>query len=284
MADTCPSKTAVRVAARRAAHQLLDVPKIFNDPLALRILGLDKPANAAQDQTWLDESPLARILRASLAARSQFAEDSLRDAIEQGVDQYVILGAGLDTFAYRSPYPENALHIFEVDQPGTQEWKRQRLDQAEIPCPKNLVFAPMDFECQTLAQGLLQAGFDASKRAFFSWLGVTMYLTGNAIDNTLRWVASLPAGSGIVFDYMIAPTQLSPEARKVFDGLARRVASIGEPFQTFFDPWLLNIRLQELGFDHIVDMNPVAMDARYCSGRTDGLRVGRLSHVVLARI
>ncbi len=282
MEENCPSKTALRVALRRAAHQILDAPKIFDDPLALRIVGLDPEASPAHGQEWLEETPLSRVLRASLAARSQYAEEELSIARKRGIGQFVILGAGLDTFAYRNPALGNALHVFEVDHPVTQNWKRKRLEEAEIPIPENLTFAPVDFETQTLQDGLGEAGFDFKKNTFFSWLGVSMYLSSSAVETTLRFVASLPAGSSIVFDYMISPSTLSPNARKVFDGLAQRVASIGEPFQTFFEPPLLENSLRAMGFGQIEDMSPEKMEARYLQGRTDGLRVGKLSHVLHA--
>ena len=284
MNDDCPSTTALRVAARRAAHQVFDVPKIFDDPLALPILGLDKGSTAGHGQGWLDDSPLSRVLRASLAARSRSAEDALRHAREHGVNQYVILGAGLDTFAYRTPSPGDGLLVFEVDHPAMQAWKRRRLQAAAIAIPPHCTFAPVDFETQTLADGLRQAGFRTDKPAFFSWLGVTMYLTAGAIEATLRFIAALPAGSGIVFDYLIAPALLSPEARRAFDGLAGRVAAAGEPFRTFFDPAALADHLRDLGFGRVEDIAPEAMDARYFQGRTDGLRAGKLAHVMMARV
>lgn len=282
MKDACPSRTALRVAARRAAHQVLDDPRIFDDPLALRILGLDKRNVSDHDQGWLDEAPLSRVLRASLAARSRHAEDTLRQAQVRGVGQYVILGAGLDTFAYRNPLPGDGLRVFEVDHPAMQEWKRRRLHVMDIAIPSHCTFAPVDFETQTLADGLRQAGFDTGQPALFSWLGVTMYLTAGAIEATLRFVASLPAGSGIVFDYMISPALLSSKARQAFDGLSRRVASAGEPFQTFFDPPALADSLRDLGFVRVDDMAPEHIDAKYFQGRADGLRAGKLAHLMTA--
>ena len=284
MEENCSSKTAQRVAMRRAAHQILDNPRIFNDPLALRVLGLDNVSTPDQKQNWLDDSQLSRVLRASLAARSRYAEDELHAAIKQGVEQYVVLGAGLDTFAYRNPYPQEVLHVFEVDHPATQAWKRSLLEKASIPIPKTLSFSPVDFETQTLEEGLQRTGFDTSKGAFFSWLGVTMYLTSDAISATLGFVASLPVGSSIVFDYMISPSLLNPTARKVFDGLAHRVAQAGEPFRTFFDPFSIKTTLLDRGFGHIEDLGPEGMDARYFQGRTDSLRVGKLAHVINARV
>ncbi len=284
MEEDCPSSSAMRVAIHRAAHQILDQPKIFDDPLALRVLGLEGASPQDATRKWLEDSPLLRVVRASLAARSRYAEDELHAAIEQGVRQYVVLGAGLDTFAYRNPYPQDALHVFEVDHPATQVWKRKCLEEAQIPIPETATFAPVDFESRTLEDGLKQAGFDFGKRTFFSWLGVTMYLTISAINATLQFVASMPAGSGIVFDYMITPSLLSPTARAVFDRLAQRAAAAGEPFQTFFDPPSLKASLGALGFGQVKDVEPQEMDARYFQGRTDKLRTGRLAHVINARV
>ena len=284
MEENCSSKTAQRVAMRRAAHQILDNPKIFDDPLALRVLGLEAASAPNQNQNWLEDSQLSRVLRASLAARSRYAEDALHAAVRHGVGQYVVLGAGLDTFAYRNPYPQDALHVFEVDHPATQTWKRSLLKEAGISIPETLSFSPVDFETQTLADGLRRTGFDTSKGAFFSWLGVTMYLTNEAIRATLGFVASMPAGSGIAFDYMLSPSLLSPPARKVLDGLAHRVAQAGEPFQTFFDPPSLKTTLRDIGFGHVEDIGPEDMDSRYFQGRTDHLRVGRLAHMMNARV
>jgi methyltransferase (TIGR00027 family) len=284
MKENCPSTTAWRVALRRAAHQLLDVPIIFNDPLAMRIVGANSATPPQSGEDWLAETPLSRVLRASLAARSQFVEDGFRLAAGQGVGQLVVLGAGLDTLAYRNPTLENRLRIFEVDHPATQAWKRKQLEETGIAIPPHLTFAPIDFESQTLKGGLLEAGFDLNKKTFFSWLGVSMYLSLDAIEGTLRFVASLPSGSGIVFDYMIAPSLLSPTARRVLDGLAQRVSSAGEPFQTFFEPLLLEQTLREMGFTQILDMSPEQLDERYCRGRTDGLRVGKLARVMHAQV
>ena len=284
MIENCPSATALRVAMRRAAHQIMDDPKVFDDPLALRILGVENVSAPQSDPKWLEQTPLSRGLRAFLAARSRYAEDELHVAIKRGVHQYVVLGAGLDTFAYRNPYPEDVLHVFEVDHPATQIWKRSRLKEADIPIPRTLTFSPVDFETQTLEEGLRQAGFDTGKCAFFSWLGVTPYLTSSAVTATLRFVASMPVGSGIVFDYMILPSLLNPTARRAFDSLAHRVAMAGEPFQTFFDPSLLKSSLRAMGFGQIEDLGPDELNARYFQGRPDELRVGSLAHVMNARV
>jgi methyltransferase (TIGR00027 family) len=284
MKENRPSRTALRVAMHRAAHQILDNPKIFDDPLALRLLSLEKAPALDPNGIIPTETSSSRMLRASMAARSRYAEDRLHAAIKRGVDQYVILGAGLDTFAYRNPYPEDVLHVFEVDHPATQIWKRKRLEETGIPIPKSLAFSPVDFETQSLETGLGRAGFDTGKRTFFSWLGVTMYLKNDAISVTLRFVSTMPAGSGIVFDYMISPSLLNPTERTAFDGLAHRVALAGEPFQSFFDPSGLKITLRDMGFGQVEDIAPDEMDALYFMGHTDKPGVGRLAHMINAQV
>jgi methyltransferase (TIGR00027 family) len=280
MRENRPSATAQRVAIRRAAHQILDQPKVLDDPIALRIIGTESASALQADPQGLERTPLARYLRAFMAVRSRFAEDELAHAVERGVRQYVVLGAGLDTFAYRNPYP--ALRVFEVDHPVTQAWKRERLSETEIPIPGTLTFAPVNFENQTLAEGLRQSGFSFEEPTFFSWLGVTPYLTRDAIEATLQFIAARPAGSGIVFDYALSPSLLSRSELWVFDALAKRVAAAGEPFQTFFDPSALMSDLRAKGFVQVEDLDGNTLNARYFQGRTDGLRVGSLAHMMAA--
>ncbi len=269
MHEDRPSKTAYRVALRRAAHQVLDIPQVFTDPLALAIVGAESEELRADSKS---RSKLSRVLRAFLAVRSRYAEDELARAVESGTRQYVVLGAGLDTFAYRNPHP--GLRVFEVDHPATQGWKRRRLETAGISIPESLTFAPVDFESQTLADGLARAGFKPDRQAFFSWLGVVPYLTRSAAIETLRFVGSLPAGSGIVFDYAIPPGSLNLVQRLAFNALAARVAAAGEPFQTFFEPSGLIGELRRLGFGSFEDLGGEEINARYFAGRADGLRVG----------
>jgi methyltransferase (TIGR00027 family) len=284
MKEDQPSRTAQLVAVRRAAHQLLDKPKVFDDPLALSIIGRES-ALALQNGQEQSEDPRPSLhLRAFYAARSRYAEDELDHAIVRGVRQYVILGAGLDTFAYRNPYPEGALRVFEVDHPATQDWKRARLQEVGIPLPVDLTFAPVDFEGQTLSDALLDAGFDPGLSAFFSWLGVTPYLTTGGVLKTLRFIASAPAGSGVVFDYTVFPSLLAPDQRLIFDTLVKRVDWIREPWQMFFDPAELKKDLLAMGFGHVEDIGPAEINARYFEDRADGLRVGSLAHITDARV
>jgi methyltransferase (TIGR00027 family) len=272
------SRTALRVAARRAAHQILDRPPVFDDPLALAIVGAD-----AVEKEVSESSPPS--LRAFLAARSRFAEDELARAVARGVRQYVVLGAGLDTFAYRNPHAALGLWVFEVDRPATQQWKRARLRAAGIGIPAPTVFVAVNFERQSLGDELLSTGFRAGEPAFFSWLGVVPYLTEAAFLATMSFIAGLPPASGVVFDYAVARHALSPREQLALDALARRVAAAGEPFQLFFDPAALAAQVRRLGFRHLEDLDAAAIDSRYFRGRADGLSIrGRLGRLLSARL
>ncbi len=284
MKQNRPSATAQRVAMRRAAHQLLDDPKVFDDPVALRIVGKENASALQADPRHFESTSLSSYLRAFVAARSRYAEDELASGVGRGICQYVILGAGLDTFAYRNPYLKRVLRIFEVDHPATQAWKRARLAECGIALPGDLTFAPVDFETQSLERGLLSAGYDPEKCTFFSWLGVTEYLTTEVVMATLRFIASTPAGSGVVFDYMISPSLLAEAQRSRFEALSLRVAAAGEPWQAFFDPELLTREMRAMGFGYVKDQGPEEINAKYFKNRNDGLQVGSLSHLMNARV
>lgn len=276
MQEAQPSRTAQRVAIRRAAHQLLDAPRVFEDPLAVAVAG---PDNAHEPQ-----SSFSRALRAFIAVRSRYAEDQLARAVERGIRQYVVLGAGLDTFAYRNPLQSSGLHVFEVDHPATQEWKRSRLREANIPIPDQMTFAAVDFETQSLDVRLHEAGFRKQQPAFFSWLGVTPYLSRSAFDSTIQFIAGLPAGSGLAFDFAIERSLLSPVQQLALDALAERVARAGEPFRLFFDPAALVNNLARLGFGDIEDLAGDQINARYFAGRSDGLAVTGGGHLLSAQV
>jgi methyltransferase (TIGR00027 family) len=280
MTGEAPSLTAQRVAMRRAAHQLFDDPRVFEDPLAIPILG-EEPA--ARLRSGDREAGGSRHIRAFMAARSRYAEDELTAAIARGATQYVVLGAGLDTYAYRNAH--SRLRVFEVDHPATQSWKRRQLESAGIAIPSSLTFVPTDFEEQSLGSVLESSGFQPRKISFFSWLGVTPYLTAEAALATLAFIGSLPAGSGVVFDYAVERSSLDSVEQLAMDALASRVARAGEPFRLFLDPRALNRMLRAAGFHEIEDLGPSDIDERYFTGRTDGLRVSvGLAHLVNARI
>ena len=284
MRESGPSRTALRVAVRRAAHQRFDAPRVLDDPVALRIIGTDAAARLTT-QSADHRGRIARAFRAFMVVRSRFAEDELARAMDRGVAQYVILGAGLDTFAYRNPYADARLRIFEVDHPATQDWKRRLLAAAAIPIPSTLTYAPIDFEQHTLADGLAQVRFDPQVPTFFSWLGVTMYLSQEAVDATLRFTASTPRGGGIAFDYGVAKSRLGWTGRLALRALSRRVAAAGEPFQTLFDPDEIRRRLTSFGFRGITDLGADELNARYFRDRIDGLCVrGEVGRVIAAEL
>jgi len=279
--DDRPSVTAHRVAMRRAAHQLLDQPVVLDDPIALRIVG-PRAADAIKAHPRRYDSGFGRALRLFLVARSRVAEDALAAAVAADVRQYVVLGAGLDTFAYRNPHPPETLRVFEVDFPATQRWKRELLRRAGIAMPAGLTFVPVDFETQTLEAALPAAGFALDQPAFFSWLGVSMYLTRDAVLATLAMVARRPPGSGITFDYLIPPDQMPWLRRIGFWLLARRLARAGEPWRTWFAPEELTRELGALGFTRLDDLDGDALNARYFAGRERRLGGRSSGHVMTA--
>ena len=268
----------------RAAHQILDRPRVFDDPVALAIVGPDASELIRTDAQRY-HSLRGRRLRAFMVARSRYAEDELANAIERGATQYVILGAGLDTFTCRNPHRDRALRVFEVDHPATQAWKRRRIEEAGISIPDSAAFVPVDFEKQSLAAELERAGFQRTEITFFSWLGVVPYLTLEAAMSTLQFIASLPPGSAVAFDYAVDRNSLSPLEQAALDDMASRVARAGEPFRLFFQPATLHESLRDLGFREIEDLGAPEIHARYFSGRSDGLglRAGA-GHLIRARI
>lgn len=270
-----PSRTALAAAAHRAAHQIVERGRIFSDPLAARILGADPEALARE----AEEHASRRRMRIFIAVRTRFAEDALAAAVERGVSQAVVLGAGLDTYAYRNQF--GGLGVFEVDHPATQAWKRERLAAAEIPVPPSLTFAPVDFERQSLPDGLADAGFDRARPAFFTWLGVVPYLTEEAVWSTLAFIAGLPNGAHVVFDYADPPETLEAEHRAYHDARAARVDALGETWLTYFEAPTLRTKLLALGFTDIEDLGPPEIAARFFPN-TPGPRPARGGHVLRA--
>ena len=276
-----PSRTAMRVALRRAAHQLVDdKPLVFVDPFAIAIL--DQEAQGELRRTpKASRRPFSAGLRAWVVARARFAEDLLTASVaSQTTKQYLILGAGLDTFALRNPFP--GLRVFEVDHPATQAWKRERLRASGLSLPLSASLVGVDFESQSLSQELAQSDFDPSLPTVTAWLGVVPYLTPEAFDGTCRLLAQLPQGSGVVFDYGQPREALPPVEQLMYDSLGARVAQVGEPFQLFFTPGALRERLARCGLAVVEDLARDELNLRYFSYRTDGLQVhgsaGRLCH------
>ncbi|MFI2283960.1 class I SAM-dependent methyltransferase [Nocardia beijingensis] len=258
-----PSRTALITAYARAYHQIADRPQIFTDPLAARLLGVTAEELAEKGApTNVGDVVSARPRRLFFAARARFAEDAVAAAIAAGVRQVVILGAGLDTFAYRNPRPD--VRVFEVDHPATQAWKRERLTTAGIDRPETLTFVPVDFETQTLAAGLESAGFERTDPAVFAWLGVVFYLTPNAAHATLEYIAGQAQPVEVVFDYL-QPAE-TDEDRAHQQARADRLAGVGEPVHSYFTPDDIAAQLRALGFTDLEDHSATDLVAGYLDG------------------
>jgi len=260
-----PSRTALVTAYARAYHQIADQPQIFTDPLAARVLGhaadeLPSLGTAATDR--LGGAVTDRPRRLFFATRARFAEDTVAAAVAAGVRQVVILGAGLDTFAYRNPRAD--VRVFEVDHPATQAWKRERLATAGIDSPETLTFVPVDFETQTLATELDAAGFSRTDPAVFVWLGVVYYLTADAARATLAYIAGQAQPVEVVFDYLRSATT---DAERAYQrARADRLAAVGEPVFSYFTPDGLAEQLRALGFTGVEDHSTADLISGYLGG------------------
>jgi methyltransferase (TIGR00027 family) len=269
MQAATPSRTALRVALRRAAHQLFDAaPLVLDDPIAVPILG-DTYAEELRRTPTRPDRPFSVGLRAFLVARSRYAEDTLAQAVAQGVTQYVLLGAGLDTFAHRNPYPQ--LHVYEVDHPATQQWKQELLQTGNLPAPANLTYTPVDFERQSLAEQLRNTGFDTNAPALFAWLGVVPYLTLPAFRSTIDFISAQAPGTGLILDYGQPRSVLPFLEQLAHDSLASRVQLAREPFQLFFTPGEIASELHR--FRTVEDLGSDEINARYFTNRADSLKV-----------
>ena len=273
-----PSRTALKVALQRAAHQVLDHGSILYDPFAMKILR----EGEKEVLHFASGHPLASIGRLFTTARSRISEDALSRAVENGTRQLVILGAGLDTFGLRSPHGVRQIRIYEVDHPATQAWKRQRLAEAEIVLPPWLVFVPVDFERDDLGEMLTGAGFEQDSPAFFTWLGVVPYLTKGAIDGTLDYIASVQ-NSEVVFDYMQSPQAFSEEMRGLVIERTEHLEKVDERWASSFEPDGIAAILRSHGFREIEDIDFPEITSRF--GRfVQGLAPGQAGlHVVHAR-
>ena len=264
-----PDNTAVRTALWRALHVEVDPPPhVFEDKVGLKL--------AAPDDTWHsrpDMSPFTRPFRASIVARARFIEDLVAEQIARGVGQYVILGAGLDTFAQRQPELASRLLVFEVDWPGPQAWKRQRLIELGFGIPSFLRLVPVDFEAgEAWWERLAASGFDAGRPAVVASIGVSMYLIKDAIAVTLRQVAALAPGSTLVMSFMLPIELADPDVRAAIARAAEGARASGTPFISFFTPTEMLALGREAGFRDVQHVSAAALAQRYFAGRTDGLR------------
>jgi methyltransferase (TIGR00027 family) len=274
------NRTALGVAWLRAAHQLVDAePRILEDRPSIALLGSEANEVSRDPRA---HSPSARLLRSHIVLRSRFAEDRLRLAVERGVRRYVLLGAGYDTFVVRQPEWAKPIEIVEVDRQEIQEDKRARLVAARFRVPRNARFVSVDFEHESLREGLARNGVPLDVPTFFSWLGVTMYLTEPAIDAVLSTVAATPRGSEIVFTFAPADPATGELASPELSGLANLAATAGEPWRTYFAPEALVAKLRTLGFSSVELLDPQDAERQYFAGRADGLPAPRRSTIVSA--
>jgi methyltransferase (TIGR00027 family) len=268
--SVAPDSTAVRVALWRALHVEVDAPPhVLKDDIGLKLVAPDYPWRERPDM----DPQRIKLFRASIVARARFIEDLVAEQAGHGVRQYVILGAGLDTFAQRRPEIAAKLTVFEVDQPSTQAWKRQRLIALGFGIPDWLRLVPVDFEAGgSWWKQLLAAGFDAVRPAIAVSTGVSMYLTKEAIMATLRQVAVLAPGSSFVMSFLL-PTELAdPEVRPGLEAAVKGARASGTPFISFFTPPEMLALTREAGFKDARHVSAAALGERYFAGRTDGLR------------
>jgi methyltransferase (TIGR00027 family) len=276
-----PEHTAVRVALWRALHTLLDpAPHVFTDELGARLVA---------EPNWRDRPDMAPVfsksMRASMAGRARFIEDLVDAEAQRGTTQYVILGAGLDTFAQRRSEIAARLHVFEVDQPGPQAWKRRRLAELGFATPAWLHFVPVDFEAgQSWWEQLITAGFDTKKPAIVVSTGVSMYLTKEANLATFRQVAQLAPGSILATTFMLALDLLAPQEKSILEFVMKRAAESGTPFLSLFSPEEISALAKSAGFKETRYVSGEDLFRRYFAQRADGLRAGNAEAFLVATV
>ena len=271
MANTEASadNTAVRTALWRALHVQVDPqPHVFVDEVGLQL--------AAPDDNWRERPDMhpqfTRVFRASIVARARFVEELVLEQVDRGVNQYVILGAGLDTFAQRKPKMAAGLRVFEVDSPGPQLWKRQRLTDLGLGVPSFLRLVPVDFEAgENWWQHVVTAGFDAAEPAIVASTGVSMYLSKDAIFATLRQVAALAPGSTLAMTFSLPFEFADPELRPWLQRAADGAKANGTPFVSFFTPTEMLALARRAGFRQVRHVSAAELAQRYFAGRADGL-------------
>jgi len=265
-----PDNTAVRVALWRALHVLVDAaPHVLVDEIGLKL--------AAPDEGWRDRPDMhpefTKIFRASIVARARFIEDLVLEQAAHGVNQYVILGAGLDSFVQRRPEMASQLKVFEIDQPGTQAWKRRRLIELGFGIPEWLKLVPVNFEAnESWWEKLKASGFDASMPAVVVSTGVSMYLTKEAVLATLRQAAALAPGSTFAMTFLLPIEMVDPEVRPGLERALKGAAASGTPFRSFFTPTEMLTLAHEAGFKEVQHVSSASLARRYFANRTDGLR------------
>jgi methyltransferase (TIGR00027 family) len=264
--------TAFGAAAMRARHLIVDGhPKILNDHFAQKLIGMDTDELISKTNDALIDPDLT----SAWILRSRFAEDRLEAARTRGVNQYVILGAGLDSYALRNAESLDDLIVYEVDDPRLQQWKRQRIEELHLALPANLRFVVCDFETTSLVEALEVSKFDVGAPVVVSWLGVTQYLSHEAISETLRWAASLATGSEIVLTYVV-PGEIA-EAQKKW------LAARGARFETFFTSDEISTVLKQAGLFDVQQLTPEEAQRAYFEGRTDGLAASEVERLIVGK-
>jgi methyltransferase (TIGR00027 family) len=275
-----PDSTAERVALWRALHLEVDPPPhVLDDAIGLQLVGPDARWRQRPDM----EPRFTTGFRAAIVARARFAEDLVIDKASEGVRQYVILGAGLDTFAQRHPQVASTLRIFEVDRPEPQAWKRQRLVEIGYPTPEWLHFVAVNFEAgQTWWDQLVRSGFDPAGRAVVVSTGVSLYLTREANLATLRKIAALASGSTLMLSFNLPLDLLPAEERPAIEAAINGARASGTPFISFFSPEQMIALAREAGFASARHVSTAELTERYFASRTDGLRPSRGEQLLLA--
>ncbi|MGZ3773918.1 MAG: class I SAM-dependent methyltransferase [Pseudobdellovibrionaceae bacterium] len=274
-----PEHTAVRVALWRALHAQIDPqPHILHDEVGLKLV---------EEKDWRsrhDMNPdFSKGMRASVVGRARFIEDIVEEQLKAGVTQYVILGAGLDTFAQRRPEIASRLQIFEVDQPGPQAWKKKRLLETGFIIPEWLHFVPVDFEAgQSWWDHLLASGFDVHKPAVVVSTGVSMYLTKEANRETFKQISQLSPGSTFAMTFMLALDLLFSYEKSIMEFVMKRAAEAGTPFLSLFSPDEILSLAKDTGFKKAEYVSGEDLYQRYFASRTDGLRAGRAEAFLIA--
>jgi methyltransferase (TIGR00027 family) len=278
-----PSRTAINSAIWRAMHPLLDdEPKILVDPYARAFAGFSNDEELINAN---DKHPLAHIrwMRTQFPLRNRYTEEELVAAMEAGVTQYVILGAGLDSFAYRRGDLMQRLDVYEIDHPGSQAWKRARVAELSLEVPERLHYLPVDFEHETLADGLRRSSLRLDEQAFFSMLGVTQYLTQEAVERTLGDLAGAACrGSKLVIEFIAPPKSLAPDEATLVNAIAAGAGKVGEPWLSYFDGADMENILRQQGFSAVKHLGPEEATQRYLQGRTDGSRLPGYFRMALA--
>ncbi|MEN6389153.1 MAG: class I SAM-dependent methyltransferase [Syntrophomonas sp.] len=297
------SDTAIKTACWRAYHSHIDNPKIFNDFLAYDLVGESEYeafktmyvsifktlAPPEYVSSFADDAAILKLMMQSLAApalvlsRARYSEDKLLDALRQGVGQYVILGAGMDTFAFRHPEVMEDLKVFEIDHPATQEFKRLRINELGWKYPSHLHLIPADFSKDNISEALARSSYNKDCLSFFNWLGVTCYLPYDVVFAVLRTISeSAPAGSRLVFDYLDTDLSISEKAAPRSQEILMMAEQAGERIITFFNPETLADDLDNVGFRLEENLNPSEINQLYFNQRPDNYYACENAHFACA--